>query len=82
MHNTPDVSAANGKPDIVLEYNEANDGVDGQNGKCFHTSCCFSTISQKISSRYLPHHIQARGIGKQNRFAVGATPTFVKNILL
>ena len=37
MHNTPDVSAANRKPDIVLEYNEANDGVDGQNGKCFHT---------------------------------------------
>ncbi|KAK3796490.1 hypothetical protein RRG08_038416 [Elysia crispata] len=28
MHNTPDVSAANRKPDIVLEYNEANDGVD------------------------------------------------------
>ena len=28
MHNTPDVEAANGKPDIVLEYNEANDGVD------------------------------------------------------
>ena len=28
MHNTPDVAAANRKTDTVLEYNEANDGVD------------------------------------------------------